>query len=611
LPWSYSTFCIIICQKDIFAKKIKMFRLLLLSTLSILLQCVSVIAQKDVTIRVIQTSDVHGALFPFDYINNKATDYGLAQVSTYIELVRGLSGHEVVLLDNGDILQGQPTVYYSNFVDTASQHIVSRVMNFMSYDAATVGNHDIEAGPMIYNELVHDFTFPWLSANIIDTRTQKPYFKPYTIINKNGIKIAVLGLTTPGIPKWLSPSLWPNMQFTDMVETAKQWIDSIKTHENPHLIIGLFHSGHDANYGGANPSALLNENASQLVAEQVPGFDVILIGHDHDRTIKKVVNILGDTILIADPGSRAQFVSDVTIDISVNADYKVISKNINGKLIPMSNLIPSPNYVSLFSDFTSEVEAFVDRKIGTFTQSITTRDAYFGPSPFVNLIHAVQLGISKCDISFAAPLFFDASIEQGDVFVRDMFKLYSYENLLYIMELKGSEIKDYLEYSYALWMNTMESANDNMILFRKDENSIPIVNRKGNALLKSNFYNFDSAAGIKYEVNLSRPIGERVSIESMEDCTPFDLDKMYKVAINSYRGNGGGGHLSVGVGLSPEEIQSRIVSISPKDMRYYLMNWIENSGKITPSNPNNWHINPEEWTKNAVVRDRELLFGKE
>lgn len=588
-----------------------MLRLLLLSIFSILLQCVSVVAQKNVTIRVIHTSDVHGVLFPFDYINNKAIDYGLAQVNTYVELIRATSGHEVVLLDNGDFLQGQPTVYYSNFIDTANQHIVSKAMNFMGYDAASVGNHDIEAGPAIYDELVDDFAFPWLSANIIDTRTQQPYFKPYTIIHKNDIKIAVLGLTTPGVPKWLSPSLWPNMEFKDMVEAAKQWIDSIRIQEDPHLIVGLFHSGHDASYGGANPAKPLNENASQLVAEQVPGFDLILIGHDHDLTIKKVVNTKGDSILIVDPGARAQHVSDVTIDIAIDAGNRVKSKNISAKLVSMSNLIPSPYYISLFSNFTSEVGAFVDRKIGTFTQSITTHDAYFGPSAFVSLVHAVQLGISKCDVSFAAPLFFDASVDQGDVFVRDMFKLYSYDNLLYIMELKGSEIKDYLEYSYSLWMKTMESASDNMLLFKTDENSIPIINRWGRANFKSSYYNFDSAAGIKYEVNLSKPVGNRVSIESMEDETPFDPDKMYRVAINSYRGNGGGGHLTEGVGLSAKEIRNRIVSVSSKDMRYYLMNWIENSGRITPSKPNNWRITPEEWAKGAMVRDRELLFGKE
>jgi 2',3'-cyclic-nucleotide 2'-phosphodiesterase/3'-nucleotidase len=277
----------------------------------------------------------------------------------------------------------------------------------------------------------------------------------------------------------------------------------------------------------------------------------------------------------------------------------------------MSNLIPSPYYISLFSDFASEIEAFVDRRIGKFTQSTTTHDAYFGPSAFVNLVHAVQLGISKCDISFAAPLFFDASIDQGDVFVRDMFKLYSYDNLLYIMELKGSEIKDYLEFSYSLWMKTMESANDNMLLFKTDENGIPIINRRGRAFLKSSYYNFDSAAGINYEVNLSKPVGSRVSIESMEDGTSFDPDKIYRIAINSYRGNGGGGHLTEGVGLSDKEISERIISVSSKDMRYYLMNWIENSGRITPSKPNNWRITPEEWTKDAIVRDRELLFGKE
>jgi 2',3'-cyclic-nucleotide 2'-phosphodiesterase/3'-nucleotidase len=597
--------------KGYLCKKFVMFRILALTLLSILYQYVNTYGQHDVTIRVIHTSDVHGALFPFDYINNKAVDFGQAQVHSYVEQVRNTSGNEVILLDNGDFLQGQPTVYYSNYIDTTSQHIVSKVMNFMRYDAASVGNHDIEAGPRVYNELTEDFTFPWLSANIIDTRTQQPFFQPYTVVTKNNVRVAVLGLTTPGIPKWLSPSLWPNMRFDDMVETAKLWIDSIRIYEDPHVIIGLFHAGHDATYEGANPTLPLNDNASVLVAEKVPGFDLILIGHDHDRTIKKVTNINGNTVTIVDPGSRAHLVSDATISLSFDSENNLQNKSISAKLVAMNEMIPDPNYVSIFSDFTSEVERFVDRKIGSFTHSISTRDAYFGPSAFVNLIHEVQLGISKCDVSFAAPLFFDAEINQGDVYVRDMFKLYGYENLLYIMELSGQEIKNYLEYSYGLWMKTMESANDNMILFRTDENGIPILHNKGRGLLKSSFYNFDSAAGISYEVDLTKPAGDRISIKSMENGEPFKNDKMYRVAINSYRGNGGGGHLTEGAGLSSAELQKRIISVSSKDMRFYLMNWIENSGKISPVKPCNWRVIPEEWANEAAIRDRELLFGKE
>lgn len=567
--------------------------------------------QKTVNLRIVQTSDIHGVLFPFDYINNTAIDYGMAHVYTYVNQLRQNPNHEVILLDNGDILQGQPTVYYANFIDTTGQHLVSKVMNYMGYDAGTVGNHDIEAGAKVYDKLKMDFQFPWLAANIIDTRTGKPYFQPYTVITRNDIKIAILGLTTPGVTKWLSPNLWANMQFTDMVEAAKMWMDSIQIKEKPHVVIGLFHAGYDATYEGANPEKPLNDNPSMLIAQQVPGFDAILIGHDHDRLITKVANINGDSVLIADPSASARLVSDICIKVKLDKNNTVRSKEVSGKIVPMQGLMPNPEFVSTFSQFTREVEEFVDRKVGSLTSRVSTRDAYFGPSAFINIIHSAQLSISNSDISFSAPLSFDARIEQGNIYVRDLFKLYSYENLLYIMNLTGKEIKDYLEYSYGLWYNTMTSEDDNLLLFRTNGDGKRILHNRGRAILKSSYYNFDSAAGIKYQVDVSKPVGERINIISMENGLPFYPEKIYRVAINSYRGGGGGGHLTEGVGLSKEELQKRIVNISSFDMRYYLMKWIERYNRITPEKPSNWEVIPLDWASKASEADKILLFGSD
>jgi 2',3'-cyclic-nucleotide 2'-phosphodiesterase/3'-nucleotidase len=279
-------------------------------------------AQKDITLKIIHTSDVHGAILPFDFINNNAVDFGLAHVYTYVKQERSNEEQELILLDNGDVLQGQPTVYYANFMDSIGHHIIPEVMNYMGYDAGTVGNHDIEAGPNIYNHMVEAFNFPWLSANIVDKRTGLPYFKPYTVITRQGIRIAVMGLTTPGVTKWLSPSLWPNMQFVDMVDAAKMWMDSIRIKENPQVIIGLFHSGHNAAYEDSDPDAPLNENASLLVGQQVPGFDALFIGHDHERMVKKIVNCHNDSVLVVDPGSQATHISDVTIKVSLDKNNK-------------------------------------------------------------------------------------------------------------------------------------------------------------------------------------------------------------------------------------------------------------------------------------------------
>ncbi len=568
-------------------------------------------SQNEVTIKVIQTSDVHGAIFPFDFVNNRAVDFGLAQVYSYVAHERANENQRVLLLDNGDILQGQPTVYYANYIDSLEQHLLASVMNFMGYDAGTVGNHDIEVGPKIYNRLVNEFDFPWLSANTINTSTQQPYFVPYTTFNVEGVKVAVLGLTTPAIPSWLPKTLWPEMRFDDMISTAQMWMDTIKKRENPDVVLGLFHAGHNANYEGSDPNLPGNENASLLVAKQVKGFDAVFIGHDHDRVVKTIINNFGDSVLVLDPGSSARMVSELTINLIVDNNGTVTSKTKSGQLVSMRDYIPHPDYVSTFSDFAEKVSAYVDRRIGNFLEGSNVRDSYFGPSSFINIIHSVQLGISNADISFAAPLSFDARIQQGPVFVRDMFKLYAYENLLYIMNLKGSEIKNYLEYSYGLWFNTMKNKDDNLLLFREDEKGNIDLDRRNRAHLKSSFFNFDAAAGIKYQVDVSKPVGQRISIISMENGEPFNPEKVYKVAINSYRGTGGGGHLTEGAKIPKEELKDRIVSVSQMDMRHYLIKWIEHIGNVQPETPNNWSVVPTDWKDAAMQRDKNLLFGSD
>jgi 2',3'-cyclic-nucleotide 2'-phosphodiesterase/3'-nucleotidase len=571
---------------------------------------ISGFAQKTVTIKILETSDVHGSVFPFDYINNRPAEASLAQVYTYVKQERANANQHVLLFDNGDILQGQPTVYFSNFIDSLNQNIVSQVFNFMGYDAASVGNHDIETGPKVYNKVRKELNFPWLAANAVNESDGRPYFVPYTTFQKDGIKIVVLGMITPGIPHWLPKNLWPNMRFESMVNAAKYWVDKIQQQEKPDIIIGLFHSGHDAKYGGQNPDDILNENASQLIAEQVPGFDVILIGHDHDQFNKKVVNARGDSVLILDPFAGARLISEATIKVNLDQQGKVTGKNISGKLIDTKTFAPDSAFMLKFSDYSKSVENFVNRKIADFTESTSTKDSYFGPSSFIDFIHTAQLNISKADISFTAPLSFSTYIGKGPVYVRDMFKLYKFENFLYVMNLTGAEVDSYLEFSYNLWYNTMKSSDDHLIKFKLNSDQTLDLRKDGKVQLENNYYNFDSASGVNYTVDASKPDGDKVTIHSMADGTPFDLNKTYKIATSSYRGNGGGGHLTKGCGLSPEQLNSRLIFSTDKDIRFYLMKWIEEKKVITPKSLNLWNIIPADWVKVASDRDRELMFGK-
>ena len=286
---------------------------------------VSVIHGQTVTLKVIETTDVHGAIFPYDFINDKPVSGSLAQVAAFVKQERS-KAQEVLLLDAGDILQGQPVVYYYNFERPLVRHLYSRVMNDMGYDAATVGNHDIEAGHLVYDKFVRELNFPWLAANAVKTSDGKPYFPPYAIIKKAGVKIAILGLITPGIPNWLPQQIWQGMRFDDMIETARKWLPIIQKKKKPDLIIGLFHSGVDPNFGGANSGTPRNENASQLVAEQVPGFDVIFVGHDHHGWNFKAPGPRGQSVTILGASSAARDVAVATIRMEYDKEHKIWRK---------------------------------------------------------------------------------------------------------------------------------------------------------------------------------------------------------------------------------------------------------------------------------------------
>lgn len=571
-----------------------------LLTLCILAQLffITVMAKKTVSLRIIETSDVHGVFFPYDFINRKPKVGSLARVSSYVNKLRQTYGENLILLDNGDILQGQPLCYFYNFINTSDTNIAAEVVNYMKYDAQVFGNHDVETGHDVYDKWIKELNCPTLGANVINTETGKPYVTPYIILHRQGVKIAILGMLTPAIPNWLTEDLWKGMRFDDMVKSAKYWIEHLQKVEKPDIIIGLFHSGKE---GGITTDEY-EEDASIRVAKEVPGFDLIFYGHDHTRNNDIVTNSIGKEVVCLDPSNNAVFVSDASIELTLKGK-KVVDKHITGNLV---NVIDEPideDYMSHFQPHIDKINGFVNKKIGEAKQSISSRDAFFGSSAFSDLILNLQLEITGADIAFNAPLSLNAVIQKGDILMSDMFNLYRYENQLYVMRLTGEEIRKHLEMSYDLWVNTMKSPEDHLLLLT--ERTRDDQQRLG---FKNFLFNFDSAAGIDYEVDVTKPDGEKVHILKMTNGEPFDESKWYKVAINSYRANGGGELLTLGAGIPQDQLKSRVIWMSEKDQRYYLMKEIEKAGVIDPQPNNNWKFVPEEWVKQAAERDRALLF---
>jgi 2',3'-cyclic-nucleotide 2'-phosphodiesterase / 3'-nucleotidase len=586
--------------------KFKSHSLQVLKVLMLLL-VVSCSCNGKKTVCIIETTDVHGVILPYDFIEKVKLNFSMASSFSYIRKIRK-EKDATILLDDGDNLQGQPEVYYYNYIDTVRPHFVSEVMNYMGYDAATVGNHDVEAGHAVYDRLVRDDRFPLLAANAVDIKTGRPYFKPYRMLEKDGIKIAVFGMVTPAIPEWLPPLLYSGIEFKDMVETARKWMPLI-LNEKPDLVIGLFHSGWDRADAVLKLTDNLNENGSAAVAYNVPGFDIIFTGHDHKAANEKFVNMAGDTVLILNGGSRSEKLAEADITFYTRKINGKRHFKMTGKLLNVSDFKPDPEFIEKFRPQFKEVDEYVNRPIGNSAATISSRDSYFGSSAFVDMIHSIQLSITGADISFAAPLSFDVQIRKGKVTVGDMFKLYRFENMLYTMSLSGDEIKKYLEYSYSEWLNTMKGPDDLLLKLRVGRNGKTVMS-DDKVWFKNQPYNFDSAAGIDYIVDVSRPDGDRVKITGFTDGRPFERNKLYKVAVNSYRGNGGGGHFKEGAGISGKELRKRLISSTERDLRYYMLKAIGEKRTIDPVALNNWKIVPEKWVKKAKSAEYPLLFGR-
>lgn len=554
--------------------------------------------KRTTRLKIIATSDVHGCFMPYDFIENKPASGSLARACTYINNIRKHYGNRLILLDCGDMLQGQPICHYFNSTKNGEMNIASRAINYLKFDACAIGNHDLATGNDVFDKWTRECGCPIVAANMTDSTTGKPYCPPYAILEREGIKIAVLGMVTSAAPLWLYGKLRNRLHFESITTVAASWVESIRNEEHPDLIIGLFHSG----WNGGTSTDLYDENEVERTARDVPGLDAIFFGHDHVTRQETITNKSGHKVPCLNPSCNANSlaVADVTI---TKEGSRVVCKTISGSICDIKDEQPDLAFMEYFKEAAEETITYCSKRIATIDKPIHAIDGLFGNAPFTDLIHNLQLAITHADISLSAPLSANISIEKGLICIRDMFKLYKYDDLLYVMRLNGMEIKACLEMSYELWTNTMTTPYDHIVLIANDtegHGSLP--------KLKNNIFNFDSAAGIDYEVDVTKPYGQKIKIKQMSDGKPFCENRWYNVVTNSYRGNGGGDLLTKGAGIAVESLQQRIVWQSDKGQRQCLMEQMSCSGTIAPKANNNWKFVPEEWADKAIARDKANIF---
>ena len=521
------------------------------------------LADGEYRVTVCSTTDVHGAYFDSAYVDNLAAKTSLANVSSYLKEIRG-EGVQPVLIDVGDNLQGDNAAYYFNYVATDVPHVYPRIAAYLGYDAIVVGNHDIETGHDVYDRVASELTMPYLAANAAFDRDENgradmdenpdgktvsdSYFVPYCVVDRGGVKVAIVGMTNGNIKSWLADDIWRGMDFQVISEMVQPVIDRMIEKEKPQLVVLAVHSG----TGAEQPN---RENEAQYLAATLSGVDIVLNGHDHRPLARDVENVNGGSVVLIDAGTKAVVVGQADFTLTVK-NGKVVSKSVDYKLVPMEKYPVDPDYVAAFKEDFNAVKAFAQRPIGQLSENIFLADALDGPSTYINLVQTVQLASSGADISFAAPLTSSGVVPKGVIEFQDLVSIYKFENQLYVVEMTGKQIKDYLEYSYKNW-----------------------VNKSGPS------YNWDSADGIRYEVSRKAPDGERVKILSMNDGTPFDLDKTYKVAMTSYRASGGGDLVREGAGIDPASL---VVVRKMKDIRSLIGDYIAAQKEIVPTVATNW-----------------------
>lgn len=551
-------------------------------------------------LRIVTTGDVHGSFFYDDYSSTYHKS-SLMAVKAYVDSLRmELGDKNVLLLDAGDILQGDNAAYYYNYVKTRDPHIYPQVASFMGYDVVVFGNHDIETGhevyDRVYKELVHN-GIAVLGGNVIDVDTGGNYFPVYTMLDKAGMRVAVLGFNNANIKSWLPKRLWEGMEFISITDCAQAIVDELRAKEKPDLVVMAVHSG-----TGKGDGSMLENQALDLLYT-VKGVDVFVGAHDH-----RSMTLEHGKAVYVNSGSRAAAVGDVNILYKKGICSGIKIKDKQAKVVRLDKEKVDESMAEHFQQARQEVVAYSQQVIGSLDMPLYSREAFAGMSDYINLLHSIQLESTGAQISFAAPLSFNSKVKEGEVRVNDLFSIYPYENQLFVMSMSGAEIKNYLEYSYNQWI---VSGSQEHILRIKQGSDKRSGSKKWSFVGRS--YNFDSAGGLVYTVDITKDYGDRVVIVSLSNGSPFSLEASYNVAMTSYRANGGGSLMTEGAGIEHGKLESRVVSRHP-EIRELIRDKFIKCGRIDSNTVSDkaligsWLFIPEDMAQRLMEKDMKLLF---
>lgn len=515
---------------------------------------------------ILSTTDMHGRIFPIDYYTNKYDNVGIAKVATLVKEARK-NDPDLLLLDSGDTIQGTPLEYLHNRRNNTPPDPMMLAMNALKYDAMAVGNHEYNFGLKVLEKARREAKFPWLSANTYNTQVKgdaSNYHTPYIIKEVQGVRVGILGLTTPGIPNWENAANYEGLEFKETVSEATKWVAVLRDVGKVDVVVIAMHMGVEEDWrtGQPFPSQVPNENAAVAIARQVPGVDLILMGHTH----REVPSLFVNGVLLTQANRWASHLARADVYLEKKESdgrWQVIAKA--ARTIPVTEKTAVDSEIEkLTESYHKETQDWLNHVIGESAEELTAGNCRFRDTAIIDLIQRVQLEAGKADVSMAACFNPQAKIPKGAVTVRDMAGLYEYENTLVTLELTGQQLKDALEHS-ARYFREYESGKTTDELI---DQRIP-------------GYNFDIAAGVTYDLDLRKPFGSRIQNLKFKG-QPLDPAQKLRVVTNNYRVNGGGGFTMFR--------NAPVVYRSSEEIRELIIDWVERNKRIPIDVDNNWRI---------------------
>jgi 2',3'-cyclic-nucleotide 2'-phosphodiesterase / 3'-nucleotidase len=527
--------------------------------------------QRAVT--VLATTDLHGNLLPIDYVTDKPAPRGLAAIATLIRAAEAEAPNHL-LIDCGDTIQGTPLEYVyqtaiRNGAPLAADPMM-RAMNALGYDAMAVGNHEFNFGLPNLDAARAAAKFPWLSANT--TGGAHP-FAPYLVKTIGGIRIVVIGVTTPAVPMWEKPENLGTYRFGSPIDAVRKAIAELRAKERPDLIVVAAHTG-------LGPDEF-SENVVAELAEKVEGIDAIVFGHTHRELESRII---GKT-LVVQPKNWGISLARLDFTFERQGDGPWTLKDRRSRLVPVKpDTVVAPDIVAIAQPYHDAAERYLNTPVAT---SAVEQSAALGrvmDNALVDAVERVQLDYAKADVSFTALFNPSVKVPKGQVTVRQIAALYPYDNELYAIEGTGKMVKDALENAARFYLSCAGA--------RCGEP--PLIDREVIG------FNYDMAEGVEYEIDLTRPAGDRIRNLRFHG-QPLAPDRKLRIAINNYRAAGSAGY-SMFVGAP-------IVWRSGREIRDLMVEYYT-AHKELPSTPSgNWRVVPDLAAK-TLAREAQAAAGQ-